>query len=574
MITMKTIVAAGLLIFGWGALATSAEAKIKLNAIGGSEHIQASAAPCVGQEFFTIDGAIACVAGTVTVIEDGPLGASGFYYNDAAGNQIDAKGSYYTATANGRDAYVQYSSGHGSFNVRATAVIKGTKSPLIYNQYPGQPYPLLYTAVLYTSGVPEREKCTLNAKWASWGLPKRVAGSEPPSGAKFRIAYQSDVALPAVVTDGGTTAPEYLFKVNMSEGSECTFRRETRVHIPNDDPQKVGVMVYTVSLWTQNGDSTGDFQNAPEVDEIVVTAKRKISKPIVPYGTKFDADARAKMETNIVNALLQLYGTNCGSNCKTTDGQQIPATVVAKQEDPAVKFVHPAPQQLARDNPGCTQTYDPRCAWNPSPTQPATAQTPPDQLVRMSNDGQTIVHNSTSVYNNTVYPDVMREAGTAPTTGTPGAPGPTPGTTDNPADPDGEDGEGKGLVECAQTEGCGAVTNGTVRAYIQSVGADPDRDQSSGGVAGGILDRAVQAGSCSTDKSNNPYCQMIAGFAMMKAGEGGTGDYVWWEGEIGVGPARKFQQASIPGSLIAAIDNILSVLFLVICWNIALRGRV
>lgn len=289
----------------------------------------------------------------------------------------------------------------------------------------------------------------------------------------------------------------------------CVFVRTSILLLKNPDTGVVLGQIWTVKTLSDNSlyDQAVEAEAQAAANTKALT-KTRVSRPVVPYGTAAVAGEVSKDTT--VKEILEKSpaSAECKGPCDTSD----PIKAYVPWQNKPTAYHHASPDKLARDNPACAAgPYNPTCAWKESDT-PIDPQTQDKKdLVRMSNDGQTIVNNNTSVYNNTTYPPGMVQAGTAPAGG-------GQGTESSPDRPEGAEGDPEAtakFVQCLRNpDDCGGedtdMTGDAEGAFAEGMG-EPTT------VAGRILQDAINSGKCNgtTDRS---YCTGLAAIA-------GLGDY-------------------------------------------------
>ena len=361
---------------------------------------------------------------------------------------------------------------------------------------------------------------------------------QPPTGSAFY--WTRNTGIEAVThrainpnssqSDLSNTPPAALFSKNFTgkSGEKCIFRR-FREHSRGLDPVTKNIVAYRYIVQIMNGPNSEGYGDEPsESDQLGAMQKpkqtipnEKTAKPLIPYGTKPDPDQIAREIRLIKDVVAKFYaefGADSNAQERATDTIQVETDWSNKP----TAYTHPSPEKLARDNPRCTISFNEKCAWKES-EQPADENTKQDELLRLSNDGQTIVKNNTTIYNNTIYPPVMVNAGTAPDNG-------DPGSTDRPSD--GTDGDGNdetfgdgdeleaelehfakcydqpGDEECSESSYQQAVTDSLKSA---TEGFLPEAK----GFAHGLVDRALDSGRCALGQTS-VYCSLVASMANLK----------------------------------------------------------
>ncbi len=368
----------------------------------------------------------------------------------------------------------------------------------------------------------------------------------PNRGSAFMVGRQSgidnvismrQVNPEATLSDLSNTPSGAMYTEDFNlSGNKCIFRRFMFrfLHKPTNQTW------YVVQVMNGAGEPDGTGANAPEDPELtsdkeVLIPNERKSKPIIAYGTRADADLIARQTAWIKELVAEgLAVDSAQANAQEKQNDQI--TVATDWSDKPTTYTHPSPVKLVRDNPEFADQFEPRAGWKES-EQPADENTQKGDLVRLSNDGQSIVHNNTSVYNNTYYPPVMVNAGNAPPNTSP------PGSPDRPGDGT-EDGPGSEGIEglegdIAQFEKCyenyededckdSAFSDAlTDAANAELVGALPDSE----GWAGNMVSEAISKGRCSLGETS-VYCSLIAAIAPLTSPSTHIGDFNLFETEI------------------------------------------
>ncbi|WP_226698893.1 hypothetical protein [Qipengyuania gaetbuli] len=456
--------------------------------------------------------------------------------------------------------YTTYLSGQRAlFQVNVNTAPGGANEP---------PEPVPHTA---------EDDCLLPYDWVDSQKPKTHIATKPVNqpfkpevGDKYWRQIPTVAKLPKGIANG-SYVPGSVVKVQEVTGKSCTFHRLQQIRFTSESVE-----------WLQYlGAPSGEDAEA----EKGITPKErsgatKISKPIVEYGKPYDANGKIIDEATIEEIMLEVMreqGIDMTENIQEARAQGV-ATETMKVKVECQRGVdgqclttnhHPAPRELIRDNPSCHDAIA-TCAWKPSPTEPATAETKPEQLTRMSNDGQSVVYNNPSIYPNTRYPAAMVAGGTAPdTTADPGSVA-NPGGSDVDGTPDGAE-----IGECLQNESC-ELTEGHVRSYLQSIGVDENRDQSGDGVANRIVGNTIAKGKCEHTENNSAYCGLAASIAILaNRTVDQTGDFVFWTGKLRYGGMAEGEthEAKIPGAFLDAIEIILNIMLALSVMSITLRGK-
>jgi len=339
-------------------------------------------------------------------------------------------------------------------------------------------------------------------------------------------------------------------------------------------------IIYTVLIdpATMSGLVPGQEDENIRAGRAALKAKLDVTKPVPKYGTPVDPDGKVRGEAELCS-----YIENGRDMIKTTGectdelGKQIKVLVEAEWANMPTKYAHPDPQGLERDNPGCTEKFDPTCAWNPS--GPVTADTKKEDLVRLSRDGQSIVKNDPAIYPDTRYPPAMVGYGTAPAQPPAGS---QPGDNSNPATPQEGDGEAGGAaleayLKCAtDLENC--TGDPTADEMFEGAGIASGVREGMGdskGVAEDLMGRAMAKGRCTTQNTTEGYCAALGALgALTGRTVDRTRDLVISRGTIRTASGRiESVTISIPAYIMNLLALIIGIGTYWVCFKITLRGH-
>lgn len=413
-------------------------------------------------------------------------------------------------------------------------------------------------------------------------MPKDMEMFQVQINSGLDYAYTRSLYGPESINNKSMTPPGAIYSVavdQFGQYSGCKVRRFQKLAVAPDNSWQVFSVQILNGIGSDQEDFSATQSPTPEaVNEIVVTAERK-SKPAIPYLTPKQSDGYVATEKGVI-AMAQAELARL--NEAATQEELVAAKMVLKADwsnRPTDKY-HPSPENLARDNPDCAANVKPECAWKEAST-PVNEDDKPNELVRLSNDGQTVVTNNTTTYNNTIYPPAMVAAGNAPdNTDGPGSPG-------NPEDGEDVDGDAAAQGEafkaeaehfgmCYEDPGQDECSDGALEAAIgDRLKAISDGYLGSPASVGeSLVNRAMATGDCQLGETS-VYCSMVGSLGMLDGrGPPAGAEIVLWEGQFrdNMGKMQN-RRIAIPASMVAFFKSLLFILLSVTGFKLLIGWR-
>lgn len=538
-LALRTIAfAIGLLGFAGVANAGERIAPRNITTVNVYPYIESAAAECFNHDFTTKDAVVQCLrsrlgTGVREIIPYGRNGIGGIkYVTDGNGtcsqvsgnpiyfdvirydvvqitrssNTITISGIYAMMTYGGKVVYND-SSCQSLYTLNAT-----TTYNISTNSNPGDDDPIDQPE--YNCIIPQQHRWKLHDSEAKNGQGGYVmqpfdgfdhsANFGPHWGPNLRPTTVKDLDPNASWFDNSIANDDVFFRLYTSPTDFCRFRIfEIVLEFPQD-----GVFVMSLQHWPVGNDPYLGKDGGDMAQRAVIQPAKR-SNPAVPYGTEKNQVGLAEA-TRLVSDIMKDSFAKGNAGATGKDGKPLKVTIAADLTQSPLPYHHPSPEKLARDHPDTAQDFDPAKAWKQSetPIDPQTQKK--EDLIRLSNDGQTVVKNNERIYTNTIYPKSMVDAGTAPSGG-----GSDNGSTDRPAD--GVDGDDAGdaaakFKACLEDpENCGGedteLGDDMQGAFAEGMGEAET-------VAGELLQRALASGRCSGE--NDPsYCSALASLAAL-----------------------------------------------------------